>query len=49
MTENQNKTVSEEPGQRLVSVDALRGFDMLWITGAGSLLVGICGRAPTIN
>ncbi|MEI6422359.1 MAG: DUF5009 domain-containing protein, partial [Lentisphaerota bacterium] len=39
MTENQNKTVSEEPGQRLVSVDALRGFDMLWITGAGSLLV----------
>ena len=26
------------PSQRLRSVDALRGFDMFWIIGAGSLV-----------
>lgn len=30
---------SENPGQRLVCVDALRGFDMLWIIGGSDVLV----------
>ena len=27
------QTVSDPPGQRLLSLDALRGFDMFWIMG----------------
>jgi predicted acyltransferase len=30
--------------QRLASIDALRGFDMLMISGAGSLLVQLGGK-----
>jgi predicted acyltransferase len=29
------------PGERLVSLDALRGFDMLWITGGTAILLGL--------
>src|SRR5881397_1179442 len=29
------------PAQRLMSIDALRGFDMFWIIGAGSLMDGL--------
>src|SRR5438309_7672355 len=29
------------PSQRLTSVDALRGFDMFWIIGAGSLVYAL--------
>ncbi len=32
-----NKTTRTEPKKRLYSLDALRGFDMLWITGGGWL------------
>lgn len=33
--------------QRLMSVDALRGFDMFWIVGAGSLVEALHRMAPT--
>jgi len=29
------------PAERLVSLDALRGFDMLWITGGTAILLGL--------
>ena len=32
---------SAPPPQRLMSLDALRGFDMFWIIGAGSLMDGL--------
>jgi predicted acyltransferase len=35
------------PTQRLMSVDALRGFDMFWITGAGSLLAALNEMSQT--
>ncbi|HLN72630.1 MAG TPA: DUF5009 domain-containing protein, partial [Prolixibacteraceae bacterium] len=31
-------TTHEVPRERLISLDALRGFDMFWITGGGTLL-----------
>jgi len=34
-------------GQRLVSVDALRGFDMLWIVGADALAYALERMSPT--
>ncbi len=34
----QNKPVSSSPAKRLMSVDALRGFDMFWIIGADALV-----------
>jgi len=30
------------PAQRLMSVDALRGFDMFWIAGGGPFVMAIC-------
>jgi predicted acyltransferase len=30
------------PSQRIVSVDALRGFDMFWIVGGGPLMMAFC-------
>ena len=30
------------PSERLVSVDALRGFDMFWIAGGGPLVMALC-------
>lgn len=35
------------PTQRLMSVDALRGFDMFWITGAASLVYALERMTPT--
>ncbi len=35
------KSLRTEPQKRLDSLDALRGFDMFWITGGGYLLVTI--------
>ena len=32
------KTLHTEPQKRLYSLDALRGFDMFWITGGGALI-----------
>lgn len=32
---------SQPPSQRLVSIDALRGFDMCWILGLGSVLPAV--------
>ena len=33
------KTKSEPAGQRILSIDALRGFDMLWIIGGSEVLI----------
>lgn len=44
------KTKSDGTGadrQRLMSVDALRGFDMFWITGAGSLVYALDRMSQT--
>jgi hypothetical protein len=30
------------PAQRIMSVDALRGFDMFWIMGGGPLVMEFC-------
>jgi predicted acyltransferase len=38
MTSNSLQT---DPQQRLNSLDALRGFDMFWITGGGALAIAI--------
>lgn len=35
------KTLRTEPQKRLQSLDALRGFDMFWITGGGLLSIAI--------
>src|SRR5205807_5467695 len=35
------------PTQRLMSVDALRGFDMFWIIGAGSLVMALHEMSQT--
>ena len=37
------KSLRNEPQKRLYSLDALRGFDMFWITGGGELVVAIAG------
>jgi predicted acyltransferase len=36
------KTQSDPGSQRLLCVDALRGFDMLWIIGGAEVLVSLC-------
>jgi predicted acyltransferase len=38
---------SAAPNQRLMSVDALRGFDMFWIIGADSLVYALHRMSPT--
>lgn len=40
-----------EPGQRLVSLDAFRGFIMFWIVGGGALMAGLrnLGHNPVID
>lgn len=38
---------SAAQAQRLMSLDALRGFDMFWIIGAGSLMDGLNQTTPT--
>ena len=35
------KNTSEKKPDRLLSLDALRGFDMLWISGGGELIVAL--------
>lgn len=35
-----------KPSERLLSLDALRGFDMLFIMGFASLVVALCGLWP---
>ena len=35
------KSIRTEPQKRLYSLDALRGFDMFWITGGGWLVITI--------
>ncbi len=35
------KSLRTEPQKRLYSLDALRGFDMFWITGGGALAVAL--------
>ena len=41
----------QEPPRRYVSIDALRGFDMFWILGAGSLVTALnkLGAIPPIQ
>ena len=36
-----SKSLHTDPQQRLHSLDALRGFDMFWITGGGALAIAI--------
>ena len=36
-----NKPLRTAPQKRLYSLDALRGFDMFWITGGGALAIAI--------
>lgn len=36
-----SKSIQTDPQQRLHSLDALRGFDMFWITGGGALFIAI--------
>src|ERR1035437_6946703 len=36
--ENSEKTLPKQGKERLLSLDALRGFDMLWIIGGDSLI-----------
>jgi predicted acyltransferase len=40
-----------EPGERLVSLDAFRGFIMFWIVGGGALMAGLrnLGRNPVVD
>src|SRR5207248_4846845 len=40
-----------EPGKRLVSLDAFRGFIMFWIVGGGALMAGLrnLGHNPVID
>ena len=40
-------TAQQAQTERVMSVDALRGFDMFWILGADSLVCGFAG--PTCN
>jgi len=42
-----NTPDSKPAGQRLVSVDALRGFDMFWIIGADALVQALNQISPT--
>ncbi len=37
------KSLRTEPQKRLYSLDALRGFDMFWITGGGALIGALAG------
>ncbi|MCD6354763.1 MAG: DUF5009 domain-containing protein [Prolixibacteraceae bacterium] len=37
------KSLRTEPQKRLYSLDALRGFDMFWITGGGALIAALSG------
>ncbi|HXJ39096.1 MAG TPA: hypothetical protein VNH18_07445, partial [Bryobacteraceae bacterium] len=34
-------TIRPQPGERLVSLDAFRGFIMFWIVGGGALMTGL--------
>jgi uncharacterized membrane protein len=44
----QNKPQSERsPSPRLMSVDALRGFDMFWIIGADALVYALNQMSQT--
>ncbi len=38
----ESKTQTAAAGERLMCVDALRGFDMLWIIGGAEVLVSLC-------
>ena len=38
----ETKIQTGTPSERLASVDALRGFDMLWIIGGAEVLVSLC-------
>src|SRR4030042_5723326 len=38
----ESKTQQLTGRERLVSVDALRGFDMLWIIGGAEVLISLC-------
>jgi predicted acyltransferase len=41
----ESKTQISAGGERLVCVDALRGFDMLWIIGGAEVLVSLCNAS----
>jgi len=41
LSEAKSSALDAPPAQRLMSLDALRGFDMFWIIGAGSFVDGL--------
>ncbi|MBK5262755.1 MAG: hypothetical protein JJE17_09330 [Peptostreptococcaceae bacterium] len=41
------KIIVPETKQRILSLDALRGFDMFWIIGGGSLIEGLAKLFPS--
>ena len=43
----ETRPTTSTPSQRLMSVDALRGFDMFWIIGADSLVHALNGMTQT--
>jgi predicted acyltransferase len=56
MADTQTKTASSESkaqgaaaSQRLVSVDALRGFDMFWIVGGAEVITRLPGDGPIVR
>ena len=45
-SENQKVSLPQPGSQRLASLDALRGFDMLFIIGLSALIISICNLFP---
>ena len=43
MTNNESAPAT---GGRLLSLDALRGFDMMFIMGLSAIIVNLCGLFP---
>ncbi|MGD1894507.1 MAG: DUF5009 domain-containing protein [Cyclobacteriaceae bacterium] len=43
-TRNQDKSEEDKKPKRILSIDALRGFDMLFISGAGTFLLLLEGK-----
>src|SRR4051812_37073432 len=48
-TPTTEKVVVARPSARVLSLDALRGFDMFWIMGGDKLAVAILALIPATN
>lgn len=47
MKTNSHLTTGKQPQNRMVSLDALRGFDMFWIIGGGALVTSLANSTGT--